>query len=149
MPYKDRKSQRAIESMRRCSAKYRAANRIAINQKQAAAKRLSGQHRKIRQAILEAGGRCCQRCGFSDYRALQLDHIHGDGWKDRSLTVTSKARDEAIRLIRQGKFSTKFQLLCANCNWIKRYEQAEHTRGITRLGAKIETLPLFEVMSCR
>lgn len=64
------------------------------------------------------GGKCV-RCGFSDSRALQLDHINGGGLRDKRSTATR------YRQILSGKSVGEFQLLCANCNWIKRAENGE------------------------
>jgi hypothetical protein len=74
------------------------------------------------KAIVKLGGKCC-KCGFSDIRALQLDHIYGGGHKERS---TRKSDAKKIATDVYGK--EKFQLLCANCNWIKRWENKEGCR---------------------
>jgi len=78
---------------------------------------------RIRQRLIDILGRKCVRCSFNDWRALQVDHVNGDG------------RLERIRLNNVSKLfyavleePDKYQLLCANCNWIKRYEQNEHCR---------------------
>jgi len=71
------------------------------------------------------GGKCC-RCGFSDPRALQLDHIDGPGEDRRSLYRGGSRLYAAI--LRGERDPSLFQLLCANCNWIKRHEQNEHNR---------------------
>ena len=71
------------------------------------------------KAILKLGG-VCVRCGFSDHRALQFDHVvavRGSG------KAPQRQRGLILREILQG--STKYQLLCANCNWIKRAENHE------------------------
>ena len=39
--------------------------------------------RRQRRAILELLGGKCVQCAFSDYRALQVDHIDGGGYKDK------------------------------------------------------------------
>lgn len=70
--------------------------------------------------MVDALGSSCVRCGFDDRRALQVDHIHGGGNEER----------------RQHGFSTTYyrqmlshlhdyQILCANCNWIKKHENRE------------------------
>lgn len=71
-------------------------------------------------AIGKLGGVCC-RCGFSDIRALQIDHKAGGGCKERRITSWSKL----YRAILHGVAG--YQLLCANCNWIKRVEMGEAT----------------------
>lgn len=62
------------------------------------------------------------RCGFSDSRALQFDHIHGNGAENRRKRRMSSST--LYRHILKVK-GDGFQLLCANCNWIKRYENHE------------------------
>ncbi len=65
------------------------------------------------------GGICC-RCGFSDSRALQIDHVDGEGSEDRRGIYRGKFLNKVLAA------STGYQLLCANCNWIKRFENEEH-----------------------
>jgi RNase P subunit RPR2 len=69
------------------------------------------------------GGKCV-KCGFSDIRALQIDHVNGGGvkhYKSRSSSI--RFYKDILDEIKEG--SEKYQLLCANCNWIKRYENGE------------------------
>lgn len=74
-------------------------------------------------------GGSCQRCGFSDDRALQLDHI--DGANGESRYAWSRAGLGLYRAILRGKVDRElFQLLCANCNWIKRWEAGECQRRL-------------------
>lgn len=61
----------------------------------------------------------CKVCGFSDIRALHIDHINGGG----------KCRGNKLyRLILKtpiDEIGRNYQILCANHNWIKRYENNE------------------------
>lgn len=82
--------------------------------------------RKMRKAVLEVLGNKCAKCGFSDSRALQIDHINGGGSKERKTTGTGSAYFYKTVLESFIKKEQKYQLLCANCNWIKRYENKEH-----------------------
>lgn len=73
---------------------------------------------EFKQLIVKNYGGKCVRCNFTDWRALQVDHINGGGSKEKmnysyykKLSVTTD--------------TSKYQLLCANCNWIKRYENNE------------------------
>jgi hypothetical protein len=70
------------------------------------------------------GGKCVQ-CGFSDTRALQIDHINGGGSKERKGYghSASSLKQKVENSIKQDL--GEYQLLCANCNWIKREEKME------------------------
>lgn len=72
-----------------------------------------------RQVIQHLGGRCA-RCGFDDERALQIDHVDGGGNHD----VLRRAPIAYLKAVRD-RGDGRFQLLCANCNWIKRSEEGE------------------------
>lgn len=75
-----------------------------------------------RATILARMGGVCVKCGFADTRALQIDHVAGGGNRERKAV----ARDSFyVRLLKHG--TNGYQLLCANCNWIKRLENNEHT----------------------
>lgn len=77
-------------------------------------------------------GARCNFCGFSDIRALQLDHIHRSKFP-RGHTFRSGAALYAAIL--RGQFNlNEFQLLCANCNWIKKIEEKEHKPVLTKEG---------------
>ena len=82
--------------------------------------------RKLRFIVLERlGGKCSNpHCDFSDWRALQIDHIKGGGCKE----LRSKSQVKYLVMLRDmpiEKLKQNYQLLCANCNWIKRYENDE------------------------
>ncbi len=76
-----------------------------------------------RLVLLKHLGDKCVRCGFSDPRALQIDHINGGGRNERTKLggIYYKKVLESI-INKEGKY----QLLCANCNFIKRYENNEN-----------------------
>lgn len=76
---------------------------------------------KLRKKVLEKYGGKCIRCGFSDNRALQIDHIHGNGRRE------VEELHSRWKFLRKVLVDTKgnYQLLCANCNVIKKDEQGE------------------------
>lgn len=81
---------------------------------------------KWKTSCFELLGDKCVNCGFSDKRALQFDHINGDGFKDqknRNVTHYKKI----VLSIQSGE--KRFQILCCNCNWIKRVENKEYHVG--------------------
>ncbi len=77
---------------------------------------------KRKEALVALGGKCA-RCGFTDWRALQIDHVHGGGTKERRENPGTISL--YLRVIARAA-SGKYQVLCANCNWIKRFEESEH-----------------------
>jgi len=73
---------------------------------------------EIKQQVFEVLGKECAKCGFDDLRALQLDHIIPVK-ETRMRKTTLRIHKEIIA------GSQDYQILCANCNWIKgprRYE---------------------------
>jgi hypothetical protein len=62
---------------------------------------------------------------LSDIRCLQFDHIKGKGLKDRKrISNRITYLNEILESIERGQ--DEYQLLCANCNWIKRNERKEY-----------------------
>ena len=88
---------------------------------------------KAKLAVVQAlGGRCgcnlpsCWHsgpCQITDHRILQIDHVNGGG-KQEVLKSISGGRERIryyIRIVESAKRGDrKYQLLCANCNWMKR-----------------------------
>ena len=85
-----------------------------------------GYARRLRLAAVEVLGNKCVKCGFSDERALQIDHVHGGGRKERREHYDNSTY--MYRRIRDGDI-TDYQLLCANCNQIKKTERKELPGG--------------------
>jgi len=80
-------------------------------------------YQRKRKEILDFLGGKCVKCGFSDYRALQIDHIWGGGTKERKEV---KNNNKIIYFKKVIENKSKYQLLCANCNCIKRIENNEN-----------------------
>jgi hypothetical protein len=90
----------------------------------------------LRLEINERFGGCCVRCGNSDERVLHIDHVHGGGQKElRQGHGGGLAYYYRVRRDNSGKY----QLLCANCNAIKRFEEKE-AGGMTQHKAKRKPL---------
>ena len=73
------------------------------------------------QVFQKLGNRCC-KCGFSDSRAFQIDHVFGGGNQEHIKFRTS--RNLYLKKVLTDNEGL-YQLLCANCNWIKRHENRE------------------------
>ena len=70
----------------------------------------------------------CQMCGFDDIRALSLDHIDGGGNEHRrQIDVHSGAM--FYRWIRDNNFPEGYQVLCMNCQFIKKKTHKEFYGG--------------------
>lgn len=65
----------------------------------------------------------CERCGFDDIKALSMDHIEGGGKKH--FKEIGGAGPVFYNWLRLNDYPSKFQVLCMNCQWIKREEEKE------------------------
>ena len=62
--------------------------------------------------------------GCKDRRALQIDHVQGGGLKELKKLYEFKYLKTVL-----ADATGKYQLLCANCNWIKRHVRKEVPNG--------------------
>jgi len=82
-----------------------------------------------RLLILHKLGAKCVQCGFKDVRALAIDHVNSDGAEKRR-KINGSQRSCGYKYYRAVFLeiqagSKDYQVLCANCNWIKRIERME------------------------
>ena len=117
MPYKDRETGLA----------YQKSYQPAWFQRHKTEHRTAGRERRrwYRRTALEILGNRCIRCGFDDVRALQIDHVNGRGYGDPLASNTGTSAQTVYRKIALTGNTDGLQLLCANCNWIKRAENNE------------------------
>ena len=88
------------------------------------AQRINRQRCRIETLKILGSGKCA-RCGFDDWRALQIDHVDGRGFADnRPKQNPHFFRKWVLNHLEEAK--KLYQVLCANCNWIKRHENDEH-----------------------
>ena len=76
----------------------------------------------LRDRVFNKLGHRCAKCGFSDKRALQIDHVNGGGVKEYKKIKFGQGK--LLRLVLKDR-ENKYQILCANCNRIKRFENKE------------------------
>jgi hypothetical protein len=85
--------------------------------------------RSQRIRVLEFLGSKCVRCGFTDPRALQIDCVNGDHAMIRRQEVANIGYYSSYAFqknILEGRIDRDtVQLLCANCNQIKKVENKE------------------------
>lgn len=77
---------------------------------------------KQRTLIIEKLGGKCVSCDFDDNRALAIDHKYGGGTKERK-TIGGGYYTHILKKINDG--SDEYQILCFNCNQIKKIENNE------------------------
>ena len=78
---------------------------------------------QIKETIYEKLGHTCGRCGFADKRALCIDHVYGGGFKELRRLSVYQYYDKVIQ-----DTEGMYQILCHNCNWIKRHENDENRK---------------------
>lgn len=108
---------------------YRKKNKSIYNKKRKeyyynSDKKSLSQYQKLRIKVLDRLGNKCVRCGFSDGRALQVDHIKNNGYVEFKKYTARQIYQRVLKLPPE-ELKKNYQLLCANCNWIKKYETKE------------------------
>ena len=78
--------------------------------------------RELKNKIFDKYGGKCVKCGIDDFRVLQIDHVNGGG-RQEFKQYTTGYYQYYKRVLSDD--TGKYQLLCANCNWIKRWEEVE------------------------
>jgi hypothetical protein len=79
-----------------------------------------------RKVFVKLGNKCMNPYNLAhgdflnDIRCLQIDHVHGHGTKERKKHSSSKFLAKVL-----ADTKGNYQLLCSNCNWIKRFENGE------------------------
>ena len=83
----------------------------------------------MRFKVLEILGNKCNKCPVNDFRVLQIDHINGGGYKE-----IKRLKSEGIlrKILKHPDPQSEYQLLCANCNWVKRWENKEYGHRLHR-----------------
>lgn len=75
---------------------------------------------ELRKEVHTVLGDKCNICGYDeDFRALQIDHPKGNGRQERRRIGWYKFYNKVL------ENPEMYQLLCANCNQIKRYTNNE------------------------
>lgn len=88
-------------------------------------KYLFKRRKEIKAEIFFRLGGKCAHCKLDDPRILQIDHIKGDGYTARKEHPDNSWRNRRLLDLMLEELIENYQLLCPNCNWIKRYENKE------------------------
>lgn len=99
--------------------------------------------RELRKKILYSLGEKCLKCGFSDERALQIDHVNSGGCREQKKYGTGM---KYLNIVSASIFKQdgKYQLLCANCNIIKKFEKNEFSGQLKMLSEPVKEKSLFD-----
>ena len=103
------------ERLRAYRKEYYLENRIELLSK---ARRAAWFYRSL---AIENYGNVCSRCGYTDVRALQFNHLNGGGRKENRRSYSF------IRALATGPKRDDINLLCANCNCLYDYERGYRT----------------------
>jgi len=91
-------------------------------------------YRALKEEMLAKYKNKCNHCGDIRIPVLTVDHVAGDG------AVHRKKTGNGITFLREviSDNSGRFQLLCMNCQWIKRHANSENKKPRLLLGAADE-----------
>lgn len=88
---------------------------------------------------------CLVPGGCSDVRCLQFDHIEGGGMIERLNKFKSNNMMYRYYAANPEEAKKRLQVLCANCNWIKRKEKGEERHPQKHYPKKqLEVVPLTQ-----
>ena len=80
------------------------------------------QHRRLKGMVVShysKGTMKCIECGFSDMRALTIDHINGGGVAHAKIVGNGT---NFYRWLKVHNYPEGYQVLCMNCQFLKRYD---------------------------
>lgn len=74
---------------------------------------------KTRREILQLLGGKCAQCGYQG-PALQIDHVRNNGSEERRANIHLAHYQYYMMILEKIKAGSRdYQVLCANCNWLK------------------------------
>lgn len=86
---------------------------------------------RIKAEVINEYGGSCRCCGEDNIEFLTIDHIWGDGGKERKLLYGSQSGNSYsfYLKLRRENYPCKYQCLCWNCNLAKHiYGQCPHAK---------------------
>lgn len=82
--------------------------------------------RKQRAAMFLLYGCKCVLCGFSDKRALTLDHVRNNGAEERARLGPRGVYRRALNPKNKGDY----RMLCMNCQFVTRHESGRENQYV-------------------
>lgn len=71
---------------------------------------------KLKRSVIDMYGGECAGCGFSDIACLSIDHINGDGYRERKTIEGYKFYRHLLKTPRR----IDLRVLCMNCQFMAR-----------------------------
>lgn len=78
--------------------------------------------KRQRKKIFDLYGHKCNLCGFTDKRALTLDHIKNNGSEERRELGERGVYSRALEKYRPNEY----RILCMNCQFIERHKNGKY-----------------------
>jgi len=69
----------------------------------------------------------CKQCGIIDIRVLVLDHVNGNGNKERKQYTNGEGGIPFYFYLRKNKYPSGYQVLCLNCNHLEAIKKGFHS----------------------
>ena len=107
--------EKALAAARRSEGRRRADPQRHAEKKARMAKRLRERRREEKLACFAAYGGTCVCCGEREPVFLTIDHVHGNGNKERRATKLVGIRFY-LKLKAEGYPRDRYRVLCYNCN---------------------------------
>lgn len=98
----------------RLKNKYQHVRALTVNHKYT-------EHREKIIAHYSGGSNQCASCCLADKRVLQIDHINNNGAQHRK----EMGQLNSVWWIVKNNYPEGFQILCANCNYLKEVERRD------------------------
>lgn len=91
--------------------------------------------RRLRNRVIILLGGICAGCGCDNHAFLQVDHRKNNGASERKILTGQMVYRRVLST------PSDYQLLCANCNWLKRDNKAARTPVVE--AARTEAIKAF------
>lgn len=75
--------------------------------------------KKQKEIVYNNYGMICNCCGETNPMFLTIDHVHNDGYKEKTSSGNRKSGTTMYRQIISNNFPDTYQILCMNCNFGK------------------------------
>jgi len=105
--------------------KYNAIHRDKIYERKNALRRMHAKRLKEEVFRHYSPSLICQNCGFADLRALSIDHVSGGGGSHRRAIGRERGGTLFYEWLKHNGYPIGYQVLCMNCQFIKRIESKE------------------------